>query len=183
MVASKSLQLTLAIIKPDVTRIPYAVSFIRNTILNNSFFVVRSRVMNMSRSDAEAFYAEHEGKFFYNRLVTFMSSGTSHIHILGRDDAIKQWRALMGPTKVFKTKFEAPETIRGQFGLTDTRNCTHGSDSNDTARREIEFFFPEFDFKKFGVLEETAFLNGDVTFDEDNFVHILKNDLNVNVEQ
>lgn len=65
--------------------------------------------------------------------------------MLAGDNAITKWRTLMGPTKVFKTIFSHPESIRGQFGLTDTRNACHGSDSTKSARREIEIFFPEFD--------------------------------------
>ncbi|KAK2167498.1 hypothetical protein LSH36_27g09084 [Paralvinella palmiformis] len=54
----------------------------------------------------------------------------------------------MGPTKVYRTVYENPASIRGMFGLTDTRNCTHGSDSEETAKREIGFFFPEFTTKE-----------------------------------
>jgi len=55
----------------------------------------------------------------------------------------------MGPTKVCKTRYENPETIRGLIGLTDTRNSTHGSDSDETAEAEIKFFFPEFKYEQF----------------------------------
>jgi nucleoside-diphosphate kinase len=75
----------------------------------------------------------------------------------------------MGPTKVFKSRFNDPETIRGQFGLTDTRNSTHGSDSDETARREMKFFFPCFDPKQFFLKIPENF--SDVVFDEARFVH------------
>lgn len=65
--------------------------------------------------------------------------------VLAGDNAIAKWRNLMGPTKVFKTIFTHPESIRGRFGLTDTRNACHGSDSTESAKREIALFFPEFD--------------------------------------
>merc|ERR1711976_1016628 len=55
----------------------------------------------------------------------------------------------MGPTKVFKTRYDQPDSIRGKFGLTDTRNSSHGSDSEETARAEINFFFPEFNIDEF----------------------------------
>lgn len=54
-------------------------------------------------------------------------SGPSDLYVLARENAIKEWRRIMGPTKVYKTQFEAPETIRGTFGFSDTRNATHGS--------------------------------------------------------
>lgn len=68
--------------------------------------------------------------------------------VLAGDNAIAKWRSLMGPTKVFKTIFSHPESIRGQFGLSDTRNACHGSDSTESAKREIGIFFPEFDANK-----------------------------------
>ena len=77
----------------------------------------------------------------------------------------------MGPTKVFRTRFEQPDTIRGKFGLTDTRNCSHGSDSEETAAREIGFFFPEFDEAEFRERMEKKFVEGRVELDRLEFVH------------
>ena len=140
-------------------------------ILDEKFLIVRSKYLSLSRSRAEDFYAEHEGKFFYNRLVTYMSSGRCQPLILARPGAILHWRQLMGPTKVFSTRFTAPSSIRGQFGLTDTRNSGHGSDSEQTAAREIEFFFPEFDVKAWAAGDRAAFEKGSVTFDESDYMH------------
>ena len=146
----RKLQLTLAIFKPDLTLRPYSVEFVRDIILKNDFIFIRSKFEHLSRSKVENFYKEHEAKFFYNRLVTYMASGKSQIYILGREnEAIHKWRSIMGPTKVFKTRFENPDTIRGSFGISDTRNSTHGSDSDDNARAEIAFFFPDFDYDQF----------------------------------
>jgi len=174
---SSKLQLTLAILKPDITRVPCNLATVREMILDRNFWVVRSRFVDLRRRDAERFYAEHEGKFFYNRLVTYMSSGTCHAHILARPDAIAQWRQLMGPTKVIKTRFEQPDTIRGMFGLTDTRNTCHGSDSDENALKEIAFFFPEFDAKVFFQYEAPEFIRrseeSSLEVDESAFVHVL----------
>ena len=84
----------------------------------------------------------------------------------------------MGPTKVFKTRYEQPDTIRGLFGITDTRNSSHGSDSEETARQEIQFFFPEFDFDDFYRSgQDQAFLNGQISqtlfLDEKLFQHFV----------
>nr|CAH7761486.1 unnamed protein product [Callosobruchus chinensis] len=73
-----------------------------------------------------------------------MTSGPCELMILTKENAIQEWRQLMGPTKVFKAQFDAPDSLRGQFGLSDTRNATHGSDSPESAMKEIEIFFPEF---------------------------------------
>jgi nucleoside-diphosphate kinase len=113
------------------------------------FWVVRSATVRLSRERAGQFYAEHEGKFFHNRLVTFMSSGACQPLVLAGRGAVPAWREAMGPTRVLKARFSHPESIRGRFGLTDTRNCSHGSDSAETAAREIEFFFPTFDTAAF----------------------------------
>ncbi|PNF28065.1 Nucleoside diphosphate kinase 6 [Cryptotermes secundus] len=105
---------------------------IRETILSSGFYVVQRKSTIMTEEVAAEFYAEHRNKFFYNRLVTLMRSGPSEVHILARQNAIKVWRSLMGPTKVYHAQFTAPESIRGRFGLTDTRNATHGSDWEKT---------------------------------------------------
>ncbi|XP_039311467.1 nucleoside diphosphate kinase 6 isoform X2 [Solenopsis invicta] len=127
MQSRNCLQLTLAILKPHVVKSPFALQKIRDLIIDNNFKVVRSRRATISREEAELFYKEHKDKFFYNRLLTFMCSGPSDIHILARQDAIAKWRQLMGPTKVYQAQYSAQDTIRGTFGLSDTRNATHGS--------------------------------------------------------
>lgn len=71
-------------------------------------------------------------------------SGPTEALILERDDAIAKWRNLLGPTKVFRSVYSHPESIRGLYGLTDTRNACHGSDSVDSVVQEIEKVFPEF---------------------------------------
>ena len=101
MLLQKRLQLTLAILKPDLTQRPYAIEHVRSLLLNEGFIAIQSQIVQLPKSKVELFYEEHKERFFYNRLVTYMSSATSHIHILARqDDAIHRWRALLGPTKV-----------------------------------------------------------------------------------
>ncbi|KAK7100033.1 nucleoside diphosphate kinase 6-like isoform X2 [Littorina saxatilis] len=168
----RPLQLTLAILKPDVVAHPQVVQEIRSMIQGHGFYFVKSKHLHLTRARAEEFYKEHKGKFFLNRLIYFMSSGPIWTHILAREDAIPQWRQLMGPTKVLKTIHEAPDTIRGQFGLTDTRNCSHGSDSEETAKREIEFFFPEFNADRWYKEVEPVFKSGQVEFDETTCEHV-----------
>lgn len=81
----------------------------------------------------------------WNFVFLHISSGPIDILILAGDDSITKWRQLMGPTKVCKSIHSHPDSIRGRFGLTDTRNACHGSDSIESAKREIGIFFPEFD--------------------------------------
>lgn len=103
---------------------------IHKKILDNKFLVLRTKKTTISTKQAHEFYDEHRNKFFFNRLVTFMCSGPSYLHILARENAIQLWRDILGPTKVFKTVHSHPNTIRGLYGLSDTRNCAHGSGNN-----------------------------------------------------
>nr|XP_022331190.1 nucleoside diphosphate kinase 6-like [Crassostrea virginica]XP_022331191.1 nucleoside diphosphate kinase 6-like [Crassostrea virginica] len=168
----RKLQLTLAILKPDVASRPHIVEDIHDIIKENNFFFVASKHLHLTRKEAEEFYKEHHGKFFHGRLVNFMSSGHIWTHILAREDAIAHWRKLMGPTKVFKTIHSDPHTIRGLFGLTDTRNVCHGSDSPENALKEIAFFFPEFDAEKWYREEEPFYHHENVKFCSESIVHV-----------
>uniref|UniRef100_A0A8D8XCQ3 Nucleoside diphosphate kinase n=1 Tax=Cacopsylla melanoneura TaxID=428564 RepID=A0A8D8XCQ3_9HEMI len=138
------MELTLCILKPHVFKAPHTLKAIKDIILLNNFHIVDSLTTAMTKEQVELFYNEHQGKFFYNRLVTQMRSGPSEINILAREDAIRKWRELLGPTKVFQARFSHPDTIRGMYGLSDTRNAAHGSDSPESAAREISIFFPNF---------------------------------------
>ncbi|XP_042157025.1 nucleoside diphosphate kinase 6 isoform X2 [Oncorhynchus tshawytscha] len=154
---AKALQLTLAVIKPDAVAHPVILEALHQRILENNFIIVRSKDLVWRRQDSEKFYSEHAGRFFYQRLVEFMSSGPMRAYVLAREDAITHWRELMGPTKVFRARYTSPLTIRAQYGLTDTRNTTHGSDSAESARREISFFFPDFSQETWMEREELRF--------------------------
>uniref|UniRef100_A0A8C4PW38 Nucleoside diphosphate kinase n=1 Tax=Eptatretus burgeri TaxID=7764 RepID=A0A8C4PW38_EPTBU len=143
-VSRRAWQFTLALIKPDAIAHPLVAKAVREEIKHN-FFIVATKELKWKREDSESFYAEHQGRFFHQRLIEFTCSGPMQAYILAGENAVARWRNLMGPTKVCRAKHEAPDTIRGRYGLSDTRNCTHGSDSEISACREISFFFPEFD--------------------------------------
>ena len=169
MSAPAPLQLTLALIKPDLSAAPSLVRAVLGRLCAAEFRVVRSRRLALSRAAAETLYAEHAGRFFHNRLVTFVSSGPLWALVLARPDAIAAWRRLMGPTKVYRAVYSHPTSLRGMYGLTDTRNALHGSDSTESAAREIGFFFPEFDAEAWlqreraRTAEERAGVPGDAT--------------------
>uniref|UniRef100_A0A672GP79 Nucleoside diphosphate kinase n=1 Tax=Salarias fasciatus TaxID=181472 RepID=A0A672GP79_SALFA len=107
------------------------------------------------------------------RIHDFLRSGPMRAYILAREDAIRHWRELMGPTKVFRARYTSPDSIRGQFGLTDTRNTTHGSDSPESAQREISFFFPDFSVEEWMQKEEPSFRSGQIHYDQRNHIHTL----------
>uniref|UniRef100_A0A0C9RUC4 Nme6 protein n=1 Tax=Fopius arisanus TaxID=64838 RepID=A0A0C9RUC4_9HYME len=142
---------------------------IHDIILENGFKVVRSRRIIITPPEADLFYQEHRGKFFYNRLVTFMCSGPSDIMILAGENAISKWRELMGPTKVFQAQYSAPDSIRGKFGLSDTRNATHGSDSTESAEREMRILFKDFDLKSWRETDECLQQLGQIKLDYKSF--------------
>ncbi|KAM8832507.1 nucleoside diphosphate kinase 6 [Spinachia spinachia] len=165
------LQLTLAVIKPDAVAHPVMSQALHQRILDDKFLIVKCKDLAWRRRDSERFYAEHSGRFFYQRLVEFMSSGPMRAYVLARVDAIRHWREVMGPTKVFRARYTSPDSIRAQFGLTDTRNTTHGSDSFESAQREIRFFFPDFCAREWMEKEEPSFRSGRIRYDPQRKVH------------
>ncbi|XP_069906956.1 nucleoside diphosphate kinase 6 isoform X1 [Oryctolagus cuniculus] len=144
---------------------------VHQQILNNKFLIVRRRELLWRKEDCRRFYQEHEGRFFYQRLVEFMASGPIRAYILAHKDAIQLWRTLMGPTRVFRARHIAPDSIRGSFGLTDTRNTTHGSDSVASARREIAAFFPDFSEQRWYEEEEPRLRRGPVHYSPEGGIH------------
>ncbi|KPJ02475.1 PREDICTED: nucleoside diphosphate kinase 6-like [Papilio xuthus] len=169
----EKLQLTLAIIKPHAVKNPVAVSYIRN-VIKNRFVVVRTRRVILDANEAGDFYQEHEGKFFFNRLVTFMASGCIDLHVIAHKNAIDLWRRMLGPTKVYKAQFQEPYSLRGMFGISDTRNVAHGSDSTVSAEREIKFFFPDFSFYEWHNNDELRYRKGPIIFNKYLFQHVRK---------
>ncbi|NXI32718.1 NDK6 kinase, partial [Sterrhoptilus dennistouni] len=98
-------------------------------------------------------------------------SGPMWAYILAHENAVPLWRSLMGPTKVFRARHSDPESIRGAYGLTDTRNTTHGSDSPASASREIAFFFPEFDEQRWYEQDEPRLRRGQLFYSAEERVH------------
>ncbi|OWR50888.1 nucleoside diphosphate kinase 6 like protein [Danaus plexippus plexippus] len=101
-----------------------------------------------------------------------MSSGCVDLHIIGHTNAIELWRKMLGPTKVYRAQYQEPYCLRGMFGLSDTRNVAHGSDSETSAEREIKFFFPDFSFYKWHTSDEMTFRKGPIIFNHHMFQHV-----------
>ncbi|XP_063728461.1 nucleoside diphosphate kinase 7-like [Symsagittifera roscoffensis] len=130
---------TLAIIKPDATRFK---GDILQAMSRDGFKVTQIQMCHLTKDQAGAFYAEHKGKPFFNNLVELMTSGCCIVMELMRPNAILRWRDLLGPTNTQQAQASAPNSIRARFGTDQTKNACHGSDSPESARRELEFFFP-----------------------------------------
>lgn len=138
------MQYTLAILKPDISSNSIAREAIFLIAKEHGFKVICSKKTTLSLEMAKRFYAEHSHKFFFTRLVTFMSSSPIYVAILSKEDAIQSWRSLIGPASVYRNIYDHPSCLRARFGLTDTRNALHGSSSCEDVTREVEFFFPRF---------------------------------------
>ena len=131
---------TLAMVKPDGMEF---LAGIASDVESAGFVVCRAKMVRMSRQHAQEFYKEHSERNFYPDLVDYMSSGPVLAMELRRANAVKEWRALLGPTDSNRARAEAPDSIRAKFGADKTNNAAHGSDSVRSAKREIDFFFPE----------------------------------------
>lgn len=142
---SPSLQLTLALIKPTVCAYQPDVSAVLKEIKKSGLNVARSKRLFWTSADAHNFYAEHRGKFYYDRLILGMTSGPSLALALYGPQAITRWRAMLGPTKAYKAKYENPSCLRARYGLGDTRNGFHGSDSPSSSQRELGLIFEGWD--------------------------------------
>ena len=130
---------TLAIIKPDgVAR--NLVGDIVHRIESGGLQIKALKMVHMSKTQAEGFYAVHKEKPFFASLTAFMSEGPVVLMILSGEDAIRRWRDLMGATDPAKA---AAGTIRKDFGQSIERNTTHGSDAPDTAAFETSYFFSQ----------------------------------------
>src|SRR5262245_13629472 len=132
---------TLAIIKPDAVK-KDAIGDIIRRYEGAGLRPVAMRMMRLSKAAAEGFYAVHRQRPFFQSLTTFMSSGPVVVLVLNGKDAIKRHRELMGATDPAKAD---PGTIRAAHGTNIELNAVHGSDSPETARFGIGYFF--FDYE------------------------------------
>lgn len=133
---------TLAIIKPDGLLGNYT-DDIKRTIVEYGFRIFKEKTVQLDEATVESFYAEHSSKNFFANLIKYMTSGPVLVMLLEKDNAVADWRALMGPTDASKAKITHPYSIRAKCGLDMEKNCVHGSDSPKSAQREISFFFKE----------------------------------------
>ncbi|GHU27091.1 hypothetical protein FACS1894152_3130 [Bacilli bacterium] len=129
--------MTLGIIKPDAVRDKKTGSIIKE-IEDNGFEIVAQKQIILSESQVRLFYGEHINKPFFGELMDFMTSGPIVVLVLVKKNAVGDYRKLMGATNPLKAE---KGTLRSKYGADLTHNAVHGSDSLDSARREIYFFF------------------------------------------
>jgi nucleoside-diphosphate kinase len=139
---------TLSIIKPDAVA-KNVIGAIYTRFESAGLKIVAARMTRLSRDEAEGFYAVHRARPFFSSLVDFMSSGPVMIQVLEGENAIALNRELMGATDPRKA---ASGTIRADFAQSIDHNAVHGSDSAETAKQEITYFFPVVDTGRDGRL-------------------------------
>ena len=130
---------TISIIKPDAVA-ANAIGDIYARFEKAGLKIVAARMVHLSQEQAEGFYAEHKKRPFFGSLVSFMTSGPVMVQVLEGEGAVLKNRDLMGATN----PADAHEgTIRADFAKSIDENAVHGSDSSDSAAREIAYFFTE----------------------------------------
>ena len=134
-----TIERTLSIIKADATS-KNIIGKIIDRFEDNGLKVVAGKLIHMDQAKAAGFYAEHEGKPFFPNLVEYMTSAPVFVQVLEGDNAVLKNRELMGATNPSEAD---PGTIRADFAETIDANAVHGSDSTDSAKREISYFFDD----------------------------------------
>lgn len=133
------LQRTLSIIKPDAVR-KQLIGTILSRFEQAELTPVAIKMLHLSTEQAEGFYAEHKGKEFFAPLVEFMTSGPITVQVLQGENAISHYREIIGKTD---PKQAAAGTVRADFAESMRFNAVHGSDSPESASREIAYFFAD----------------------------------------
>ena len=134
-----AIEKTLSIIKPDAVS-KNIVGKIISRFEENGLYLVAGKLIQLDDEMASGFYAEHEGRPFFNDLKTFMTSGPVFVQVLAGEGAILKNRELMGNTNPQEA---APGSIRADFAKSIDANAVHGSDSEASAAREINYFFKD----------------------------------------
>ncbi len=134
-----AIERTFSIIKPDAVA-KNVIGEIVSRFEKNGLRIVASRMVQLSKEQAEGFYAVHKERPFFNDLVNFMISGPVVVQVLEGEDAILKNRELMGATNPAEA---AAGTIRADFAQSIDENAVHGSDAPETAKEEITYFFSE----------------------------------------
>jgi nucleoside-diphosphate kinase len=132
---------TFSIIKPNAVRTG-KIGPVLSMINEAGFEIAALKMVRLTRYQAEEFYAVHRERSFYPGLIEFMTSGPVVVMVLKHENAVEQYRKLMGPTDPSKA---TKGTIRAEFGVNTQMNAVHGSDSVENAHKEANFFFSSFE--------------------------------------
>ncbi|MBK5144924.1 nucleoside-diphosphate kinase [Budviciaceae bacterium BWR-B9] len=134
-----SIERTFSILKPNAVA-KNAIGSIYSRFENAGFTIVAAKMLHLTREQAAGFYAEHDGKPFFNGLLDFMTSGPVVVQVLESENAVQRYRDLMGATNPANA---LAGTLRADYADSMTENAVHGSDSTASAAREIAYFFSD----------------------------------------
>ena len=134
-----AIERTFSIVKPDGIE-KNLIGEVYRRFEEAGLSIIASRMLHLTREQAEGFYAVHSERPFYNDLVSYMTSGPVMVQVLEGENAIAKNREVMGATNPADAD---PDTIRADFAASIEENVVHGSDGPDTAREEIAFFFAD----------------------------------------
>jgi nucleoside-diphosphate kinase len=134
-----AIERTFGIVKPDAVA-KGAIGGVIDLIEGAGLRLVGVKMVRLSQSQAEGFYAVHKARPFFNDLVRFMTSGPAVVMAIEGENAVSRYREVMGPTD---SKKAPAGTIRAKYGTDIERNAVHGSDAPETAKAEVAFFFSQ----------------------------------------
>jgi nucleoside-diphosphate kinase len=134
-----TIERTFSIIKPDAVA-KNIIGEVYHRFECAGLHIIAAKMLHLSQEQAAGFYAEHKGKPFYDNLLKFMTSGPIVVQVLEGQDAVRRHRELLGATDPEKAQ---AGTIRADHAISVTQNAVHGSDSQESAAREIAFFFTD----------------------------------------
>ncbi len=134
-----TIERTFSIVKPNAVA-KNVIGAVYARFESSGFNIVAAKMLQLSREQAEGFYAEHRGKPFFDGLVGFMTSGPVMVQVLEGEDAVRRNREIMGATNPANA---LAGTLRSDYADSLTENAVHGSDSTESAAREIAYFFSE----------------------------------------
>ncbi|ATA23002.1 nucleoside-diphosphate kinase [Brenneria goodwinii] len=132
-----TIERTFSIVKPNAVA-KNAIGAIYARFESAGFKIVAAKMLHLTREQAEGFYAEHQGKPFFDGLISFMISGPVMVQVLEGENAVQRNRDIMGATNPANA---LAGTLRADYADSLTENAVHGSDSTESAQREIAYFF------------------------------------------
>lgn len=139
-----AIERTFSIVKPDAVA-KNSIGGVLGLIEKGGLQIIASKMIHMSRKEAEGFYAVHKERPFFGELTTFMSEGPCVVSVLEGDNAIARYREILGATNPEQAD---AGTVRKEYGTNIERNAAHGSDAPDTAAFEIRYFFNALEIKE-----------------------------------
>lgn len=134
-----SIERTLSILKPNAVR-NNNIGAIYSRFESAHFTIIAAKMIRLTREQATGFYAEHQGKPFFDGLLDFITSGPVMVQVLESEDAVRRYRELMGATDPVKA---LAGTLRADYAESMRENAVHGSDSIESAAREVAYFFSD----------------------------------------